>query len=130
MSQNLAIALAVFAGGGAGSVMRHYAVVAAKGLLGEGFPYGTLFVNVAGCFVIGLLVESFALKLNAPPAVQALLVTGFLGGFTTFSAFSLDFFKLVQQGELLSAAIYAAASLFVCLFAVFLGVYLMRAVLG
>lgn len=130
MSQNLAIALAVFAGGGAGSVLRHYSVVAAKGLLGEGFPYGTLFVNIVGCFVIGALVECFALRFNASPAVQALLVTGFLGGFTTFSAFSLDFFKLVQEGAWLPAAVYAAASLFVCLLAVFGGVYLMRGVLG
>ena len=130
MSQNLAIALAVFAGGGVGAVLRHYSVVAAKGLLGDGFPYGTLFVNIAGCFVIGALVECFALRFNATPTVQALLVTGFLGGFTTFSAFSIDFFKLVQEGALMPAATYAAATFIVCLLAVFGGVYLMRGVLG
>lgn len=130
MSQNLGIALAVFAGGGVGSVMRHYSVVAAKALLGEGFPYGTLFVNIVGCFVIGALVEAFALRFNAPPPVQALLVTGFLGGFTTFSAFSLDFFKLVQEGALVPAATYAAVTFIICLLAVFGGVFLMRGVLG
>ena len=61
------------------------------------FPWHTLIVNVLGCFIMGLLVELMALKLNVGNEVRAFLTTGILGGFTTFSAFSLDFALLVER---------------------------------
>lgn len=119
--------LAIFIGGGTGSLARHYSILAAKGLFGEAFPYGTLFVNVLGSFAIGVILETAAQKSNIPAPAQALLVTGFLGGFTTFSAFSFDFYKLANTGQAMAAAAYVAASVFLSLLAVFGGAALVRA---
>jgi CrcB protein len=119
--------LAIFIGGGTGALARHYSVLAAKGLFGEALPWGTLFVNVAGSLLIGIIMETAALKSNIPAATQALLVTGFLGGFTTFSAFSLDVYKLANTGQAMAAAGYVAASVFLSLLAVFGGAALVRA---
>lgn len=123
------VLLAVFFGGGLGALTRHYAVLAGTRWLGEGFPYGTLLVNVAGSLLIGILMEGSALKWDVPLETRALLVTGFLGGFTTFSAFSLDFFKLWHTAGASSAVIYAAGSVMLSLLAVFAGAYLMRGVM-
>jgi CrcB protein len=123
------IILAVFAGGGLGSVMRYGATAGAGRLFGAGaLPYGTLAVNVLGCLAIGFLVEMWAVKFDAAPEIRAFAVTGFLGGFTTFSAFSMDVFKLAGTGRMLEAAAYAAASVFLSLLAVFGGVYLAKGV--
>jgi len=121
--------LAIFLGGGTGAVARHYSILVATNLFGEAFPYGTLFVNVAGSFLIGLIMEVTALKWQVPLEVRALMVTGFLGGFTTFSAFSLDVLKLADTGHYLTAAAYVAASVFLSLLAVFAATHLLRAVL-
>ncbi len=120
------VIIAIFLGGGFGSVMRHYSILAARGLFGEAFPYGTLFVNVLGSLVIGIIMETAAQKSNIPAPVQALLVTGFLGGFTTFSAFSFDVYKLANTGQAVQAAAYVAASVFLSLLAVFAGAYLVK----
>jgi CrcB protein len=118
--------IAIFLGGGAGAVMRHYAVIAARGIAAGGFPYGTLFVNVAGSLLVGILMEMASQKANVTPQTQALLVTGFLGGFTTFSAFSFDVYKLANTGQAVQAAAYVAASVFLSLLAVFAGAYLVK----
>lgn len=118
--------LAIFLGGGFGSVMRHYSILAARGLFGDAFPYGTLFVNIVGSFLIGLIMETAAQKSNIPAQTQALLVTGFLGGFTTFSAFSFDVYRLANTGQAVQAAAYVAASVFLSLLAVFAGAYLVK----
>ena len=122
MNMILAIAL----GGGVGSVARHYAIAA----FGNGFPYGTLFVNVLGSFIIGALMELMAQKWQVPLEARAFLVTGFLGGFTTFSAFSFDVLKLVETDHYLAALFYVLASVTVSLGAVFLAVHLIRGVLS
>lgn len=122
--------LAIFIGGGLGALCRHYAVIATMRVAGDTFPYGTLAVNILGCFAIGLVMEGAALKWNMPQEARALLVTGFLGGFTTFSAFSLDFFKLTQTGQMFAAFGYAGASVLLSLAAVFGGVILIRGVMG
>ncbi len=124
----MGILLAIFIGGGAGAVLRHFSVLAANAWLGDRFPYGTLFVNVAGSLAIGILMEAVARKANISPQVQALLVTGFLGGFTTFSAFSLDVYRLSSAGESVQASAYVAASVFLSLVAVFAGAALARGV--
>ncbi len=120
--------LAIFLGGGLGAVSRHFSIIWAARLFGEGFPAGTLLVNVAGSLLIGFLLEGSALKWNLPLELRALLVTGFLGGFTTFSAFSFDFYKLVGTAQMQMAAIYVMLSVVLSLAAVFGGVFLARGI--
>jgi CrcB protein len=121
------VVLWVAAGGALGSAAR-YMVNAWLGRLFDGaFPWHTVTVNVLGSFVIGLLVELMALKLNVGNEVRAFLTTGILGGFTTFSAFSLDFAVLVEGKSYGLAGAYAASSVLVSLIAVFAGLYLVRA---
>ncbi len=122
--------LTVFLGGGIGAILRHSVNVAAPRLLGGGFPTGTLTVNIVGSFVMGLLVEWFALKMDPGQHWRLFLTTGILGGFTTFSAFSLDTALLIERGELTLAAGYAALSVIVSVAGLFLGLYLVRAILG
>lgn len=120
--------LAIALGGGLGSVSRHYAVLGAVRLLGQAFPYGTLLVNVLGSFMIGALMEIMAQKWQVSLETRAFLVTGFLGGFTTFSAFSLDVLKLAETGQALAALLYVCLSVLLSLTAIFLAVHLMRGV--
>jgi CrcB protein len=121
---NLILAIAV--GGGLGSVARHYAIATANNMWGQAFPYGTLLVNVLGSFIIGVLMEAMALKWQVSLETRAFLVTGFLGGFTTFSAFSFDVLKLVDTDQYLSASLYVLSSVALSLAAIFLAVYLIR----
>ncbi len=124
MNMILAIAL----GGGLGSVTRHYAIIAAASRWGIAFPYGTLLVNVMGSFIIGALMETMAQKWQVSLEIRAFLVTGFLGGFTTFSAFSFDVLKLVDTDQYFPAALYVLLSVGLSLAAIFAAVYLIRGV--
>jgi len=122
--------LAIFIGGGVGSVFRHFCVLASKAMFGANFPYGTIFVNVVGSLLIGIIMQTAISKGNVTPNMQALLVTGFLGGFTTFSAFSLDVFGLSESGQTMAVIAYIVATVFLSLLGVFAGAYLMRGVLA
>jgi CrcB protein len=115
------VLVAVAAGGAAGSVARWLVGVAAARFLGTGFPWGTLAVNVVGGFAIGVLAE--VLSRGAPPILRPLLITGFLGGFTTFSAFALEAVSLARPLALL----YVAASVALTLGACALGIWMARA---
>ena len=117
---------AIAAGGAIGSVLRHYAGKAALYMLGSGFPYGTLFVNVLGSFVMGALVGLFANSFNPTQEMRAFLTVGLLGGFTTFSSFSLDVVTLYERGEFVSAALYVFLSLALSLAGIFAGLFLTR----
>lgn len=117
-------------GGAVGSGARHLVNVAAGRMLGVAFPYGTLAVNLVGCLLMGILIEALALKFQGSLELRTLLATGFLGGFTTFSAFSLDVMTLVQRGETAMAASYIALSVGGSLVAVALGLYLTRMLLS
>ena len=114
-------------GGAIGSAARYGVNVWSGRLLGSEFPWATLAVNVIGCFAMGLFIELMALKLNVSLETRAFLTTGILGGFTTFSAFSLDFALLVERKSYGLAGAYAAGSVVLSLAAVFLGLYLVRA---
>ena len=118
------------AGGGAlGSVARYLAVSGTSRLFGNALPYGTFAVNVLGSFAIGVLVGVLARTLpEHQQEIRLFLAVGFLGGFTTFSAFSLDVITLIEEGQLVPAAIYIFASVLVSLLALMAGIYLMRAV--
>ena len=125
---NPVLILAIAVGGGLGSVVRHYVITAASGLWGQNFPYGTLLVNVLGSFIIGALMEITAQKWQVSLETRAFLVTGCLGGFTTFSAFSFDVLKLVDTNHYLSAFLYVFLSVGLSLAAIFMAVYLIRGV--
>jgi fluoride exporter len=112
--------LAIALGGAIGSVARYAVVLFARGLT-LGFPLGTLLVNVVGSFAIGLLGFWLASKLPDADNWRNFLLTGMLGGFTTFSAFSLDTLLLVQNGRSTSAVVYVLLSVFGSLAAVFVG---------
>jgi CrcB protein len=105
--------LLVFLGAGIGGALRHAVNLAAARLLGTGFPWGTLTVNVVGGFAMGVLVEWLALRAGAgwTQHVRLFVATGVLGGFTTFSAFSLDAVLLWERGEGAYAIIYVVASI-------------------
>ncbi|ANK85885.1 MULTISPECIES: fluoride efflux transporter CrcB [Rhizobium] len=120
-------ALLVAVGGAIGSVLRYFVGQWALRLMGPAFPWGTLAVNVVGCFVIGVFAELVARKFNASMELRLLLITGFLGGFTTFSAFSLDAISLFERGEAVAGGIYIAASVGLSMAAVFTGLAIMRA---
>lgn len=125
---NLQLILAVAVGGAFGSVARLLVGFGSTRLFGLAFPWGTLLVNVAGSFLIGVLVESFALRWNVSQAWQGFLVIGICGGFTTFSTFSLDSYALLQRGELGLALAYIIGSVILSIAALFAGLYLVRAI--
>lgn len=120
------VVLWVALGGAIGSAARYGVNVWSGRVLGSEFPWQTLIVNVFGCFVMGVITELMALKLNVGQETRAFLTTGILGGFTTFSAFSLDFAYLVERKQVAAAGGYALASVVVSLIAVFAGMNLIR----
>ena len=115
----------IFLGGGLGAVARHGVSLAGLRLAGPVFPVGTLTVNVIGSLAMGLLIGWMARHGGTTP-MRLLLATGFLGGFTTFSAFSLDAVVLWERGAIVLAAAYVAASVTLAIAAVFAGLWLMR----
>ncbi|WP_181707423.1 fluoride efflux transporter CrcB [Chthonobacter rhizosphaerae] len=119
--------LVVAVGGAAGSVCRYAVTLAAARVLGPGFPWGTLVVNVVGSAAMGLLVGVLAARSDGgSQAVRLLIATGFLGGFTTLSSFSLDAVMLYERGEGGAALIYVAASILLSLGGLVAGLALVR----
>lgn len=119
--------LIVFIGGGIGAALRHGLNLVAAGLVGTAFPYGTLFINIVGSLAMGLIAEYFALRSGLPQSWRLFLTTGILGGFTTFSAFSLEAALLYERGQLVSAAIYVVASVVLSIGGLFAGLAIIRA---
>ena len=120
----------VFFGGGIGSALRHASNRAGLALIGPNFPAGTLFVNVAGCLLIGLFAGWFTFRGETTTQdLRLFLTTGICGGFTTFSAFGLDTVTLWQRGDYLVCAGYVGASFIVALLALLAGLALMRTAL-
>ena len=117
----------VFLGGGIGAALRHGINIATARALGTGFPYGTIIINVVGSLAMGLIAEYFALKAGLPQHVRLFLTTGILGGFTTFSAFSLEAALLYERGQLAGAAVYVIASVVLAIAALFAGLAIVRA---
>ena len=116
--------LIVFLGAGIGGALRHGVNVAAVRLFGFGFPYGTLIVNVVGSFLMGALAGYFAFRPGIAQHLRLFLTTGILGGFTTFSAFSLDSALLVERHSYALAAGYMVGSVAASLVALFIGLAL------
>jgi fluoride exporter len=117
--------LLVFLGGGLGATLRHGVNVAVTRWLRSDYPYHTLFVNASGSFVMGVLVGYFALK-GEVAQLRLFLTTGLLGGYTTFSAFSMETVLLWERGQGLAAASYVVASVGASLAGMLAGLMLVR----
>jgi fluoride exporter len=122
--------LLVAFGGGLGAALRHLANMGALRLFGPNFPYGTMAINILGSFAMGVFIELLARRYGGSNELRLFVATGILGGFTTFSAFSLDFAVLMQRGALGSALFYALASVILSILALFIGLWLVRTLAG
>ncbi len=118
--------LAVAVGGGAGALARYGSVRLLTQWLGVNFPLGTLAVNVLGSLAAGMLYVALVERVGVAEEWRSLLIVGFLGGFTTFSAFSLETMRLLETGALGSAVVNVLLSVAICLGACALGLYLAR----
>ena len=118
----------VMAGGAVGAGLRHLTSMGIARLFGMNFPWGTLAVNVLGGFVMGVFIEMLARRWGGSPELRLFVATGILGGYTTFSAFSLDVAVLYERGELAYAVAYVAASLILSVGGLFLGLWLARSI--
>ena len=118
--------LLVFFGGGLGATLRHAVNMLCARLWGTGFPYGTFVINITGSTVMGLIAGYLAFKGDAAQPWRLFLMTGILGGYTTFSAFSLDSMLLYERGEIGLAAFYVIGSVAIAIAGLIGGLTLMR----
>lgn len=118
--------LLVFVGGGLGSVLRYWVNVLCGRLFGTDFPYGIMLINITGSTVMGLIAGYLAFKGEAAQSWRIFIMTGVLGGYTTFSAFSLDAAVLYERGEIGLAALYVVGSVALAIVGLFAGLALVR----
>jgi CrcB protein len=118
--------LLVASGGAIGSVARYLVGVLMTRAFGVNYPYGTLTVNVVGGFLMGLFIGIMARRLEGSMDLRLFVAVGIMGGFTTFSSFSLDVAVLWERGELSTALIYVLASVILSIAALFFGLWLAR----
>jgi CrcB protein len=118
--------IAIGLGGAIGSVFRFWTASLIYDLLGRSFPLGTLFVNVSGCFLMGLLAELMVNRYPVASEIRAAILVGFLGGYTTFSTFALETFSLIEDGGYAKAVINGLLSMLFCIGAVWFGVLIVR----
>lgn len=115
-------AMLILIGGGIGSLLRYWMAMGTYLLLGRSFPYGTLLVNVLGCFLMGLLTVLLVERMHQHmDSLRALLLFGLLGGFTTFSSFSMETLSLFEDGAIFKACLNILGSVCLCLIGVYLG---------
>jgi len=117
---------AIALGGAAGAVSRYLSSQWIYSLLGRSFPFGTLVVNFAGSFLMGVLAILLVERLMLAPEVRAFLLVGFLGSFTTFSAFSFETVNLIGSGDFIKAGVNIVINVFVCIVACWAGMILGR----
>lgn len=118
--------VAIAAGGALGAVFRFWLSTATYTLLGRGFPYGTLLVNILGSFLMGMATVLLIERLAVSAEWRAAILIGLLGAFTTFSTFSMETYNLVIDGAVFKAALNVLASVILCLLAVWMGIVLGR----
>jgi CrcB protein len=118
--------LLVFVGGGLGATLRHLINLFCARCMGAGFPWGTFIINISGSTVMGLIAGYLAFTGGASQPWRLFLMTGILGGYTTFSAYSLDAALLYERGELMLAALYVIGSVVLSIGGLFAGLALIR----
>lgn len=118
--------LLVALGGALGASARHLANGLALRIAGPAFPWGTMAINITGSLAMGVFIELLARRFNASNELRLFVATGILGGFTTFSAFSLDFAVLWERGPIAPAVAYALVSVVGSILALFFGLWLVR----
>jgi len=118
--------IAVAAGGMVGALLRYFVVITTTKFLGQGFPFGTLIVNIGGSFAMGLLIETIALSAHVSQELRLFLVVGLLGSFTTFSTFSLDVYTLYERQAYAAMTAYAMGSFALSLLGLVMGLALAR----
>ena len=118
----------VFVGGGLGAVMRYGMTIGVGRMAGTGFPLATLSVNVIGSFLMGAIVAWFAFRGESGQEWRLFLTTGVLGGFTTFSAFSLETMLLYERGDTMLAGLYVVLSVVVSILALAAGLMVVRSI--
>ena len=123
---NMLVAIAI--GGAVGALGRHFVNVVIGSLLGTGFPWGTVTVNIVGSFLMGVLIHMLAVSWNVSPEMRALLTVGALGAFTTFSTFSLDVVTMYERDALLLVGVYVVVSVVASIGALLVGLRLARVV--
>jgi len=127
LDPNFRAPVAIGLGAIAGALSRYYITLFLAQRLGSQFPYGTVFVNLTGCFLMGFLATLFAERLpSVSPDLKLLLTTGFLGAYTTFSTYGLDKLSLLRQGGVGSASFYWLGSTLLGLLCVHLGTLLVQ----
>lgn len=115
-------------GGALGAVARYGVNVGTVHFVGSGFPWATLVVNVIGSFLMGLMIAKFSQMNEVSQEIRMFCMTGFLGAFTTFSTFSLDFVTMWERGEMVQALVYMLSSVVVSILALFLALWIMRGI--
>jgi CrcB protein len=115
-------------GGAIGASLRHLVSLGSLRLVGPNYPWGTMSINIVGSLAMGVFIELLARRFNASNELRLFIATGILGGFTTFSAFSLDFAVLWERGAALPALAYAIGSVVGSILALFLGLWLARSI--
>jgi len=125
----MGMVFAVGVGGGLGALARYYIAGVIQSAT-TSFPWGIFVVNISGGLLMGLIVEAGALKLNLSPDLRAFLTVGILGGYTTFSTFSLDSVLLLQKGQYAQAAFYIVGSVVLSILALIAGLWIVRAIYG
>ena len=116
----------VFLGGGIGAAARYWLSGLIHERLGSGFPYGTLVVNIMGCFIIGLVMGSMQERFLSHPSLRLFLTIGILGGFTTFSSFSYETIAMLKDGEIAFASLNILASVLCCISGTWVGLIVGR----
>ncbi len=120
------LVLAIFVGGGLGAVLRHFVNTFVMHVWHREFPLGIMIINIVGSFTMGVLVGLFADVVNAPQTLRAFLTVGILGGFTTFSSFSLDAVQMIERGQYAQGTLYVVGSVVIAFLFLMLGMWLVR----